>query len=157
MYQYPLNCYEHILVFAKHRNDPTLYPCPVCGCLKVNGNAYSGVVIKSWEYKNLACFERSKSNRGKRFSLRSVMMDELKENQIDTNLIKKWRRDIVKMNPIIEINSKRENKIGHTAPFPHELANFAINFFLVKVKIFWILLQVVLLLLLKLLGVVETA
>lgn len=35
-YQYPLNCYEHILIFHKHRNDPIRYPCPVCGSLQVN-------------------------------------------------------------------------------------------------------------------------
>ncbi len=129
MYQYPLNCYEHIMVFLKHRKDETIYPCPVCGCLKVNGNAYCGVGVKSWECKNLKCFERSKSNRGKRFSLRSIMMDELKNNMIDPEFIKKWRRDIVRMNPTIKINSKGENIIGHTAPFPHELAEFAIKFF----------------------------
>lgn len=43
LYQYPMNCYEHVFVFYKHRQDDMLYPCPVCGCLKVNGNAYSGV------------------------------------------------------------------------------------------------------------------
>ena len=39
-HQYPLNCYEHILVFHKHRLDTARYPCPVCGCLQTNGNAY---------------------------------------------------------------------------------------------------------------------
>ena len=66
-FQYPMNCYEHILVFHKHRNDNTRYPCPVCGCLMVNGNAYSEIGIKSWECKNKDCFERSAANRGKRF------------------------------------------------------------------------------------------
>ena len=66
-----MNCYEHIFIFHKHRNDNTPYPCPVCGCLKVNGNAYSEIGLKSWECKNLECFERSKSNRGKRFSLKT--------------------------------------------------------------------------------------
>ena len=31
LYQYPMNCYEHILVFHKHRLDKTKYPCPICG------------------------------------------------------------------------------------------------------------------------------
>ena len=127
LYQYPLNCYEHIMIFYKHRKDETLYPCPVCGCLKVNGNAYSGVGIKSWECKNLDCFERSKANRGKRFSLRSIIMEELKVNEIDAEFIKQWRRDIIKINPTIKINSKGENKLGHTAPFPHAIPEFAIK------------------------------
>ena len=46
LYQYPVNCYEHIFVFYKHRLDETPYPCPICGCLKVNGNAYSRVGVK---------------------------------------------------------------------------------------------------------------
>lgn len=127
LYQYPMNCYEHIMVFYKHRADETRYPCPVCGCLKVNGNAYSGVGIRSWECKNTECFERSAANRGKRFSARSVLMDALKSNVIDKNFVKKWRRDIVQINPTIKINSKGENTLGHTAPFPAEIPEFAIE------------------------------
>lgn len=128
-YQYPMNCYEHILVFFKHRLDQTRYPCPVCGCLKVNGNAYSGVGIKSWECKNLECFERSKANRGKRFSLRSLMMENMKTNQIESDFVAKWRRDIVPINPVIKINCKGDNILGHTAPFPSDVPNFAIRMY----------------------------
>lgn len=127
LYQYPVNCYEHILVFHKHRNDPIRYPCPVCGCLKVNGNAYSGKGIKSWECKNLDCFERSAANRGKRFSLRSIVMSELKNNIIDTEFIRRWRKDIIQLQPVIKINSRGENILGHTAPFPYEIPEFAIK------------------------------
>ena len=127
MYQYPVNCYEHIMVFYKHRQDDTLFPCPVCGCLKVNGNAHSGVGVRSWECKNTRCFERSKSNRGKRFSLRSIVMEELNHNIIDADFIKKWRRDIVKIPPKIKINCKGENTLGHTAPFPSDIPEFAIK------------------------------
>ena len=129
LYQYPMNCYEHIMIFYKHRKDETLYPCPVCGCLKVNGNAYSGINIRSWECKNTECFERSASNRGKRFSMRSIVMDGLKtpENKLDKEFVKEWRRDIVKINPVIKINSKGENKLGHTAPFPAAIPHFAVK------------------------------
>jgi len=48
MYQYPLNCYEHILIFHKHRLDLTRYPCPRCGTLKVNGNTQSEPGLQSW-------------------------------------------------------------------------------------------------------------
>ncbi|MCZ0931812.1 MAG: site-specific DNA-methyltransferase [Oligoflexia bacterium] len=131
LYQYPVNCYEHILVFFKHRKDETLYPCPVCGCLKVNGNAYSGIGIKSWECKNLNCFERSKSNRGKRFSLRSILMNDLKvkDNFIEKDFLRKWRKDIIKISPVIKYNSKGENTLGHTAPFPKEIPEMAIKMF----------------------------
>ncbi len=130
-YQYPMNCYEHILIFHKHRKDLTRYPCPVCGCLKVNGNAYSEIGLKSWECKNLECFERSKANRGKRFSLKTIITQSRQEvkYEIDKEFIKKWRRDIIKINPVIKINSKGENVLGHTAPFPYEIPEFAIKMF----------------------------
>lgn len=131
LYQYPINCYEHIFVFYKHRLDETLYPCPVCGCLKVNGNAYSMVGVKSWECKNLECFERSAGNRGKRFSARTQLMTNLQhpENTVDEDLLYKWRRDVVKLTPVIKINSKGQNILGHTAPFPREIPEYAIQVF----------------------------
>jgi DNA modification methylase len=130
-YQYPMNCYEHILIFHKHRIDNTRYPCPICGCLKVNGNAYSEIGIKSWECKNLECFERSESNRGKRFSLKTIMTQGNQEAKfaIEKEFIKKWRRDIIKINPVIKINSKGENKLGHTAPYPTDIPEFAVKMF----------------------------
>ncbi len=130
-YQYPMNCYEHILIFHKHRKDETRYPCPVCGCLKVNGNAYSEIGLKSWECKNLECFERSNANRGKRFSLKTLTTQRRQSDKftIEKEFINKWRRDIVKINPVIKINSKGENILGHTAPFPTEIPEFAIKMY----------------------------
>ena len=129
MYQYPMNAYEHIMVFVKHELDETRYPCPVCGCLKVNGNAFSGVGIRSWECKNSECFERSPADRGKRFSARSMMMGSLKteDNKIEKDFVKQWRRDIVKLPPVIKINCNGENVLGHTAPFPFQIPEFAIK------------------------------
>lgn len=130
-YQYPLNCYEHILIFHKHRTDPIKYPCPVCGFLQVNGNAYSEIGVKSWECKNVECFKRSKANRGKRFSLKSMIMQShhTEEAKIPQELISKWRKDIIKISPVIKINSKGENTLGHTAPFPIEIPEFAVQMY----------------------------
>lgn len=132
MYQYPANCYEHILIFHKHRLDKTKYPCPVCGSLRVSGNTQSEIGIQSWECKNPKCFERSASDRGKRFSLKTNIvqnLDNREKNIIDHDLVKKWRRDVVKFSPVIKINSKGENKLGHTAPFPWDIPEMAVNFF----------------------------
>ena len=131
LYQYPVNCYEHIYVFYKHRSDETIYPCPVCGCLKVNGNSNTGVGIKSWECKNSDCFKRSASNRGKRFSARTHLMTGLQRthNLINAELLHKWRRDIVKFPPVIKISSKGQNRLGHTAPFPREIPEYAVRVF----------------------------
>ena len=132
-YQYPLNCYEHILIFHKHRLDISKIPCPVCGSLNVNGNTQSEIGVQSWECKNQNCLERSPHNRGKRFSLRSNMMQDdfnrIPENAIDKSTITKWRRDIVKFPPVIKINNKGNNKLGHSAPFPKDIPEMAIKYF----------------------------
>jgi DNA modification methylase len=133
LYQYPLNCYEHILVFHKHRLDLTRFPCPRCGTLTVNGNTQSEPGLQSWECKNLKCFERSESNRGKRFSLKTNITQSLKnqgnENKIDPDFARRWRRDIIKFSPVIKINSKGENTVGHTAPFPEDIPEMAVKMF----------------------------
>ena len=132
-YQYPINCYEHILIFHKHRIDKNRYPCPICGSLNVNGNSRSSLGVQSWECKNEKCFVRSANNRGKRFSLRTNMMQykyqENDKNTIDKYTLKKWRRDISKFSPVIKINSKGKNMLGHTAPFPKEIPEMAIKYF----------------------------
>ena len=138
MYQYPLNCYEHILIFHKHRLDLTRFPCPRCGTLKVNGNTQSEPGLQSWECKNDKCFERSESNRGKRFSLKTNMTqsnDKRNLGTIDDNILKKWRRDITKFSPVIKINSKGDNRIGHTAPFPEDIPEMAIKMFSYKSEV----------------------
>jgi|TARA_B110001452_G_scaffold226578_1_gene201031 DNA modification methylase len=135
MYQYPLNCYEHILIFHKHRLDLTRFPCPRCGTLKVNGNTQSEPGLQSWECKNEKCFERSESDRGKRFSLKTNLtqsQNNREKNIIDENIVKKWRRDITKFSPVIKINSKGDNRIGHTAPFPEDIPEMAVKMFSYK-------------------------
>lgn len=134
-YQYPMNCYEHILIFHKHRLDETRYPCPICGTLKVNGNTQSEIGLRAWECKNLDCPERSEANRGKRFSLKTNLVQSEKarqDNEVPHELIKKWRRDIIKFSPVIKINSKGENKLGHTAPFPEDIPEMAVYFYTYK-------------------------
>ncbi len=132
-YQYPLNCYEHILIFHKHRLDTKKIPCPVCGSLKVNGNSQSEIGVQSWECKNEKCFVRSVNNRGKRFSLRTNMMQEWHDNDnrnfIEKKVINKWRRDIVAFPPVIKINHNGTNVLGHSAPFPYDIPEMAIKYF----------------------------
>lgn len=135
LYQYPANCYEHILVFHKHRLDKTKYPCPICGSLRVSGNTQSEIGIQSWECKNPKCFERSASDRGKRFSLKTNIVqneENRKENIINHDLVKKWRRDVIKFSPVIKIGRGGVNKLGHTAPFPEDIPEMAVNFFTYK-------------------------
>ena len=87
--------------------------------------------IKSWECKNLDCFERSAANRGKRFSARTQLMTDLQQNDnlVCEDLLRQWRRDVVKFAPVIKINSKGQNTLGHTAPFPSEIPEYATQVF----------------------------
>ena len=92
---------ELLLVFFKHEIDSRKVPCPVCGSLTISGNSFPELGIRSWECKNPLCSERSKTNRGKRYSARTIFMqnsrfDFSKANTIEKSLINKWRRDIVK-------------------------------------------------------------
>lgn len=132
-YQYPLNCYEHILIFHKHELDKRKIPCPVCGSLNVNGNTQSEIGLQSWECKNTKCAERSASNRGKRFSDKANLAQYWVENYGDSTIsdvfIKNWRRDIVKIKPVFKINNKGENVLGHSAPYPSEIPEMAIRYF----------------------------
>ena len=130
-YQYPVNCYEHILVFVKHELDKTKIPCPDCKEVFTQSNSCTGIGVQSWECKNPNCPTKSEHGRGKRFSQRSIMMNDYQtaENYIDRDFVNKWRRDIVKINPVIKINSKGENIVGHTAPYPLDIPEMAVRFF----------------------------
>jgi len=91
---------ELLLIFVKHQVDDRMIPCPVCASLKISGNSYTSIGIKSWECKNNLCSDRSKTNRWKRYSARSNDMQmwaasNLRSNIISKDLISKWRRDIV--------------------------------------------------------------
>ena len=91
---------ELLLLFLKHEKDPRKIPCPVCGSLTISGNSFPEIGIRSWECKNIHCSERSKTNRGKRYSARAIFMqnartDDSEENIISKDMIAKWRKDIV--------------------------------------------------------------
>lgn len=130
-YQYPINCYEHILIFVKHELDKNKIPCPVCNKTITVSNSQSSIGIQSWECKNPNCPSKSKGGRGKRFSQKSIMMNNYKKEQnfIEKSFIQKWRRDIVKINPVIKINQKGKNILGHPAPFPKDIPEMAIRYY----------------------------
>ena len=91
---------ELLMIFSKNEVNEKKIPCPVCSSLKISGNSYSEIGIKSWECRNELCPGRSKSNRGKRYSLKTIKMqnsvnDNEKENLIEKKLISKWRKDII--------------------------------------------------------------
>ena len=130
-YQYPVNCYEHILILAKHKLDMTKIPCPDCGEIIISSNSQSSIGVQSWECKNPNCPTKSEAGRGKRFSARSIMMNNYQTdvNYIENDFVAKWRRDIVKITPVIKTNCKGENTLGHTAPYPEDIPEMAIRYY----------------------------
>ena len=128
--KYPHNVYEHILVFSKNDKDAVRPLCPVCNDSQPRVN---GIVngIQTYECKNPLCESKSQGGRGKRFSHKSIMTDNYntKDNLIDEETLSKWRKDIVQMQPVFKINNKKENTLGHSAPFPKELPEMAIKYF----------------------------
>ncbi len=86
------------LIFQKNKRDETILPCPSCRSLKVQGNSYPSLGIRSWECKNPLCPDRSKYNRGKRYSFRGLVMQmavDDESNEIPKEIVKRWKRDVV--------------------------------------------------------------
>ncbi len=88
-----------ILIMQKIELDETILPCPDCMKENVRGNSYPSILKKSFECQNPSCPSRSKIGRGKRFDYFNVKRNtylKIKDvhNQIDTDLLKIFRRDI---------------------------------------------------------------
>jgi DNA modification methylase len=86
-----------LLIFQKNERDDTLIPCPTCWSMDVQGNSYSSLGVRSWECNNLLCPDRSKYNRGKRYSFRGLIMQQAIfdcRNEIPIESIRRWMRDV---------------------------------------------------------------
>lgn len=96
---YDKNNQENIvLIFEKNERDEKIIPCPKCRTMQVQGNSYPILGVKSWECKNTFCGDKSKYNRGKRYSLSSIVRQQAifdDRNIIPKPLLKRWRRDVV--------------------------------------------------------------
>lgn len=86
-----------VLIFQKNEPDEALIMCPTCRSHDVQGNSYSSFGVKSWECKNPLCPERSKFNRGKRYSFYQLLKQqaiEIPANQIPAASVRSWARDV---------------------------------------------------------------
>lgn len=92
-------CLERLLlVFQKNERDETPVPCPTCRSANVQGNSYSSLGVRSWECNNVLCPDRSKYNRGKRYSFRALMMQQAiddERSEIPVASVRRWSRDVV--------------------------------------------------------------
>lgn len=90
--------YSLLLIFEKNQRDERLLYCPACRSLTIEGNSYPMLNVRSWECKNPLCPDRSRYNRGKRYSFFSIMRQKLmadEENRIPESSIASWRLDYV--------------------------------------------------------------
>jgi DNA modification methylase len=87
-----------LLIFQKNERDETPIPCPTCRSANVQGNSYPSLGVRSWECNNMLCPDRSKYNRGKRYSFRGLAMQQAindDRNEIPVESIRRWMRDVV--------------------------------------------------------------
>jgi DNA modification methylase len=92
------NEYSILTLFEKNERDEELVPCPACRSKNVRGNSYPTLGVKSWECNNLFCFDKSKYNRGKRYSLASLIKQEAINDELNLILngtIRKFGLDVV--------------------------------------------------------------
>ncbi len=95
-----VNEYDLLVTFFKNDFEDRKIPCPECGSLEISGNSFPEIGIRSWECKNNLCGSRSKTNRGKRYSRKSNMMQDSllgsnPNNVIPRELTQKFRKDVV--------------------------------------------------------------
>jgi len=104
--EYSFQGYDILILFEKNERDETLIPCPACRSKDVRGNSYPVLGVKSWECNNIICPDRSKYNRGKRYSLASLIKQEAIENpanQIEIEHLRKWRLDVTTIKSEMEV------------------------------------------------------
>lgn len=92
------NYNEIVVIFKKQSRDESKVPCPACRTLDIRGNSYPSLGIKSWECNGLLCPDKSKYNRGKRYSMEALRKQRSIEDplsQITYDFKKKWMLDCV--------------------------------------------------------------
>lgn len=93
----PFGTESLLVLLQKNKRDETLVPCPSCRSHEVGGNSYPSLGVKSWECGNLLCPDKSKYNRGKRYSFKSLLMQEAIDdelNEIPHSIVRAWSKDV---------------------------------------------------------------
>lgn len=88
--------YSLVIILEKNLRDERSLNCPACRSVNVQGNSYPILNVRSWECKNPLCPDRSKYNRGKRFSYVSYYRQraiEDERNLISQESLYKWHLD----------------------------------------------------------------
>ena len=97
----PKNCCEHILIFSKRKINYNRIPCPYRGGTYTSRACITQENARQWRCENPDCPGRVGLKGGKTFSEYSIMVNDCKteENIIPVEVIDKWHRNIVKIEP----------------------------------------------------------
>ncbi|MBQ2809614.1 MAG: site-specific DNA-methyltransferase [Clostridia bacterium] len=63
------------------------------------------------------------------FIFKKIGAPAIVNDDVASVLPKDWNKNIVSFSPVIKINSKGENTLGHTAPYPEDIPNFVAKVF----------------------------
>lgn len=86
-----------LVLLQKHQADETVIPCPRCRSHDVQSNSYSTMGVRSFECNNQLCADRSKFNRGKRYSFLQLLKQrgiEDQRNTVPQRSVREWARDV---------------------------------------------------------------
>lgn len=86
-----------LVILQKSQADETPIPCPRCRSNEVQSNSYPSLGVRSFECGNPLCRDRSKFNRGKRYSFLQLLKQrgiEESENTIPKESVRAWARDV---------------------------------------------------------------
>ena len=98
--------YQLAIILEKNVRDEWPINCPACRSKNVQGNSYPILNVRSWECENVLCPDRSKYNRGKRFSYVSYRRQRAMEderNTISQQQLAMWHLDKVDLTSYDEI------------------------------------------------------
>lgn len=112
--------YSLLVIFEKNVRDERIVNCPACRSKNIQGNSYPILNVRSWECENPLCPDRSKYNRGKRYSFMSLfrqkeMLND--DNIIPEKSISQWHLDcqhVVDRQDVFDMLFRHYSCVGDT-------------------------------------------
>lgn len=129
MTEMPGSCYEHILIFQKRAERKEPMPCPYCGKTEfMHRRGFTKAGEQLWLCKNESCPGKNGDGKMLTFTESGVAAGSKKkiENIIPRELLEKWHRNIVSIEPAV---SGFENMKKRQRDLPPEIAEMVIRYF----------------------------
>ena len=129
MTEIPGSCYEHILIFQKRAERKEPIPCPYCGETEfMHRRGFTKAGEQLWLCKNESCPGKNGDGKMLTFTESSYVTGSKKkiENMIPRELLEKWHRNIVSIEPVV---SGFENMKKRQRDLPPEIAEMIMLYF----------------------------